>query len=359
LTTVFTRRRFDEFLLYRLDRQRDDFAGPDDDYPTSVRRVVEEANAGLWWRDLLRAARAAVPADAGLQELADRFDVAPVTVVPNAQGGTAIRGHELELKIIESQSTFDIGPWRRRLGEIEGRVCRVEYPSGMARGTGFLIGPNRVLTNYHVVEKVIDGNYQPAAVKLRFDYLVGGDGVAVSAGTAYDVAADWLLDSSPYSAQDSYSQPPADPDPEELDYAVLKTEIAVGNEPVGGPTDDPEPAVRGWISTPAEPYAFTAGSALYIVQHPDGQPMQVAVDSQGVLGENGNQTRVRYTTTTQPGSSGSPCFAADWQLVAVHHGGDPKYATTSHADFNQGIPVTAIRQLLTARNHAGAFGPEA
>ena len=84
--------------------------------------------------------------------------------------------------------------------------------------------------------------------------------------------------------------------------------------------------------------------------------MQVAVDSSGVLGQNGNKTRVRYTTTTQPGSSGSPCFSADWQLVALHHSGDPKYAETKQADFNQGIPMTAIRALLADRGLAGAFG---
>ncbi len=353
LVETFSPERFEELLRYRLDKRLDSFAGGNDTFNRAVFRVLENANQTLWWRDLLRAARAAVPSDPGLLELAGQFDAAPLTV---GTDGAAVAGRQLELKIIDSQSTFDIGTWRRRLGEIEGRVCRIEYPPTVARGTGFLIGPNAVLTNYHVVERVISDDYLPSDIRLRFDYLVGPDGVQVSPGTAYELAEEWRVHDSPYSPMDQLSAPPSDPPPDQLDYAVLRTAVEVGNEPVGGPTDDPEPVARGWIEPSPEVYPFAAGTALYIVQHPDGLPMQVAVDSGGVLGQNGNHTRVRYTTTTQPGSSGSPCFSADWQLVALHHGGDPKYTETRHADFNQGIPLPAIRSLLADRGLAGAFG---
>src|SRR2546429_7344617 len=57
LRSAFPRNRFDEFLLYRLDRHADDYAAPADDYPTVLRRVIQEANAALWWRDLVSEAR--------------------------------------------------------------------------------------------------------------------------------------------------------------------------------------------------------------------------------------------------------------------------------------------------------------
>jgi hypothetical protein len=85
--------------------------------------------------------------------------------------------------------------------------------------------------------------------------------------------------------------------------------------------------------------------------------MQVALDSEGMLGPNGNGTRVRYTTTTQRGSSGSPCFSADWELIALHHAGDPNYPIKGKGAFNQGIPMSAIRGLLASHNLAAAFGP--
>ncbi len=56
---------------------------------------------------------------------------------------------------------------------------------------------------------------------------------------------------------------------------------------------------------------------------------------------NANQTRVRYRTNTETGSSGSPCFNSDWDLVALHHSGIVKY--------NEGIPINCIVALLKQR----------
>ena len=67
-------------------------------------------------------------------------------------------------------------------------------------------------------------------------------------------------------------------------------------------------------------------------------------------------TRLRYTTRTEPGSSGSPCFDIDWNLVALHHSGDPKYAQfQAKPDWNEGIPLTAIMRLLEKHGLAGVL----
>jgi V8-like Glu-specific endopeptidase len=355
LADAFEPDRFDEFLLYRLDRRSYNFAGANDRYPTVLRKVIQDANARLWWRDLVREARLALPADPGLVEFGERFELAPQTWNAGADAGadpdatTRVAGRQLELKIKAAQSTVDIGTWRARLGEIEGRVCRVEYPAATAWGTGFLVGPSTVLTNYHVVKAVIEGAVAAAAVALRFDFKVGNDGVSVRAGTVHRLAGDWLLDHSPYSQRDYEVDPPCDPAGDELDYALLRLDGEPGTEPVGGETGDPQPAERGWIELPSDPYDFARQPALYIVQHPAGAPMRVALDSDAVVGVNANHTRVRYTTTTEPGSSGSPCFGPDWQAVALHHSGDPKYSLGQAPDYNQGIPLATIRARLQAR----------
>jgi hypothetical protein len=46
---------------------------------------------------------------------------------------------------------LDIRVWQDRLVKIERQVCRVEL-EGNALGTGFLVGPDTVLTNWHVFE---------------------------------------------------------------------------------------------------------------------------------------------------------------------------------------------------------------
>ena len=68
--------------------------------------------------------------------------------------------------------------------------------------------------------------------------------------------------------------------------------------------------------------------------------MKLALDTQAVIGLNANGTRVRYRTNTDPGSSGSPVFTMDWDLVALHHLGDPDW---HNPGFNQGVPIELIR----------------
>jgi Trypsin-like peptidase domain len=209
-----------------------------------------------------------------------------------------------------------------------------------------------------VVEPFIDNGVagDAAQVAIRFDYKVADDGITVQAGVTYPLAQDWLADFSRYSPQDLSVEPSADPEPDELDYALLRIDGAPGEDPVGGTTEDPNQVPRRWVKVPAGPYEFAGHPALYIVQHPDGRPMQVALDTEAVIGLNDNGTRVRYTTTTEPGSSGSPCFGPDWQWVALHHSGDPKYWAGGRPTFNEGIPTSAIRRLLTERGKAELLG---
>jgi V8-like Glu-specific endopeptidase len=111
------------------------------------------------------------------------------------------------------------------------------------------------------------------------------------------------------------------------------------------------------VEIPEEEHDFNKHRALYIVQHPDGKPMQIALDTEAVVGVNEKGTRVKYTTTTEPGSSGSPCFGPDWQCVALHHSGDPKYLLQGQKpEFNQGIPLRAIRTLLQEREKIALLG---
>jgi hypothetical protein len=87
------------------------------------------------------------------------------------------------------------------------------------------------------------------------------------------------------------------------------------------------------------------------VQHPDARPLELALDTEAVIGLNGNRTRVRYRTNTEPGSSGSPCCAGNWDMVALHHVGDPRYgALSKEGDWNQGVLFDAIVRQLNGRN---------
>jgi V8-like Glu-specific endopeptidase len=232
---------------------------------------------------------------------------------------------------------LDVRVWLERLVQIEHRVCRVEL-DGSGLGTGFLVGPDTVLTNWHVVEAAKAAG-RMKELRCRFDYVRLPDGT-MQAGQAVALHADGCLNSSPYSGTEKTDHPD-DPPPsvDELDYALIRLATPLGQQAVDGKT-------RGWITLPAAQLPLAKDAPLLIVQHPEGGPMKLALDTQAVIGVNANGTRVRYRTNTDPGSSGSPCFTMDWDLVALHHYGDPKWLNPL---FNQGVPIALIRRQIEAQ----------
>jgi hypothetical protein len=250
------------------------------------------------------------------------------------------------------QALHDVDPWvfaNQQLQQMR-RVCRVEV-AGQPLGTGFLVGRDAVLTNHHVLREAIDGKWAGGQVVCRFDYHVGeggglGEGLPVPLKGAH---ADWHLDSTPAlsDGEENAGVPP--PTADQLDHALVRLAEEVGAEPIF-PTY-PEGPKRGWVKVPAKPLALGVGMPLAILHHPQGAPVKLALDTQAILSV--GPTRVRYTTNTDQGSSGSPCFDQDWALVALHHFGDPLH---HQAKFNQGIPIGAVRARLTRAGVAEHLG---
>jgi hypothetical protein len=172
----------------------------------------------------------------------------------------------------------------------------------------------------------------------------------VNSGKEYRLVTtddDWLVDHSPYSQVDLEADPkPGPPEPDKLDYALLLVD--------GGPGDEvllqvpgEEPTKRGWLEVSEAIHPFETGTPLFIVQHPKGNPLKLAFDTDAVIGVFGDGQRVRYKTNTEPGSSGSPVFDENWNLVALHHSGDPEGRLPPQ--YNEGIPMSAILALLKQR----------
>lgn len=240
------------------------------------------------------------------------------TMGPAQAGG----GGGLERIVDDHSPIADYGLWVQGMGNIGSRICRIEYPVGVNKGggTGFLVGPDLVLTNYHVIERHEQKQLDPATIRCWFD-LVPPSGQAVQVA----LAAPWLVGFSPYSSHDTGDKggPPA---PEELDYALLRLAQPVGNE-------------RGWIALSEQAEVPSEQSILFIGQHPWAQSLKLAFGLITKLNPNG--TRLRYNTNTDPGSSGAPGFNMKQDLVLLHHGGDPDH-TAKLGSFNQGIPIGLV-----------------
>jgi hypothetical protein len=223
---------------------------------------------------------------------------------------------------------------------LEGQVCWLEIPGG--GGTGFLVSPDLVLTNEHVIKRIVDGHTNWQDVKCRFDYKQGVDGTPIKlketvVGLAS--AATWLVDKRPPSQYD-WDPTIGDAEEEETDWALIRLAEAVGDLPVGGDTADAQVEPRGWINVSATVPAVTAGNQVFLLQHPRGEPLQLAI---GTVKEfNASGTRLRYDANSKDGSSGSPLFNADLQLVALHHAHDN---AVTPPRWNQAIPFSVIQKV--------------
>jgi hypothetical protein len=289
--------------------------------------------------------------DARVAKAYARYGLAPPLSMQAGGEDVETPAGQLE-KIVEPLKHF-VNPdqWVTLLVQMQYRVGRVEIDT-VPVGTGFLVGPDTLLTNFHVLQKVISPVVKkPSNVVVRFDYK-NLPNLHVSPGLPVPLADDWLIDHSPFTPDEAAGQPDkSEPTDEQLDYALVRLKAAVGAERVD--PNDPASRTRGWIQVPDAAPPIHPGMTLVILQHPRTAPLKLGIDTRAVIKTNNNGTRVRYATNTEPGSSGSPCFDMDWGLVALHHYGDPGFA---HPKWNQGIPIFKIRELLTKRNVAKNLG---
>lgn len=243
-------------------------------------------------------------------------------------------GLPLETILRKQIKSVDIRQWLDRIETLERQVCRIEADQ-QALGTGFLVGPRSVLTNWHVVQKARDNGIE-ARLACRFDFRRLSNG-SKDPGVTIDVAS--VIDESPCSAAELTVQPAAPPPTsDELDYALL--ELA---DDAGG---------RGHVRLAPEP-PVEKNQPLIIVQHPNGEPMRFAIDTDSVIGYEAGRLRLRYRTNTEPGSSGSPCFSMDFDLLALHHLGERGSVASG---YNQGIPIGLIDARIRRNGHDAHLG---
>lgn len=231
---------------------------------------------------------------------------------PSAWGLDAC-SEELEL-FLPSPLTFeaDVGTLQQGL-ERASAVCKITFtdrPSSES-GTGVLIAPGLVLTNYHVLsfQAGADLNALAKAAQFEFGYISQSFGEIARVQFMKARSNDPIVASSPIH---------------ELDYALIRLSLTESF------TVEPVPLNAKVRLAPRSP--------LNILQHPEGTEMKVSLSNNGVVKTNESEGLVLYVNQTKRGSSGSPCFDSDWNLVALHH----KRLTTSFGSIREGILLSAI-----------------
>ena len=261
------------------------------------------------------------------------------------------------------------------------RVARKSPHGGW--GTGWMVGRDLMMTNNHVISTPA----QAAGLQAEFNYQLTVDGAAQTPdvyqfdpdGFFYTNAAlDFTLIKvrcKPLVLQLPLKVEATD----DGQYLVLdEAAIAEGDAaPVlpGVPAGPIVPTMPG-VVTPRLPIprppiflCYSAGSRwgrlqlptgtvtvaddqhINIVQHPQGRRKEVAVQQNRLTNIYANH--LRYTTDTEPGSSGSPVFDNGWDLLAIHHAGGER--VNGVWINNQGVRIDRIVADIRANHPAGSW----
>jgi len=220
-------------------------------------------------------------------------------------------GEQLE-KIMGAKSTLmpihflEIGLERAR------PVVKVRRSGGS--GSGFLIAGNLLVTNHHVLESV----EMARMATILCNYQQTRDGLDTE-------TKSFRLD--PDGPQGAFATS------EEQDWTIVRV--------AGNPTSE-----FGTLTLRRKHLA--KDDHVNIIQHPGGGPKQIAIYHNVVT--YADEDVVQYLTDTLPGSSGSPVFDDQWDVVALHHSGgwlrEPGMKMTYYR--NEGIAIGRVLDGLEA-----------
>jgi hypothetical protein len=197
--------------------------------------------------------------------------------------------------------------------------------------TGFMISPSFLLTNNHEISD------PSCAQKSFFEF-----NNQIYANGTVGIPEDYTADLSIFHNNES------------LDYTVIKLNGNPGSK--WGYIDLPRPSstfpqlfnklISNLIKTKIiddNSFSFDTlqkdnlnllNEEKYIhaniLQHPDGKFKQVGLQDNYLTSVDENHGLIRYTTDTDDGSSGSPVFNDNWDLIALHHAkGEMVFSSTS------------------------------
>jgi endonuclease G len=174
------------------------------------------------------------------------------------------------------------------------RLVTMPEKSYTAEGvaTGLLMPGQLLLTNYHV----FPGKKYAFGYAANFGYLRDERGIQEGSYFELDPDAFFLED-------------------EQYDFVIVSLKsIGLKGERLGSLGGTPLIENTGKILT---------GMPVNIVQHPGGGPRQFAVSNNRLL-DILPAGYLHYETDTERGSSGSPVYNQDWELIALHHCGVPE-----------------------------------
>lgn len=164
---------------------------------------------------------------------------------------------------------------------LEAAKAVVHLRVSKGAGTGFMISSDLLMTNNHVIAS----QEEAEKTEYTFNYQLDSNGKECSIQTAQSLPGGAFYTNS------------------ELDYTVVSLKHLPS---FGSPLILKSKQIR-------------RDDRLAIIQHPGGHLKKISMQNNFVAYADANI--VQYTTSTLPGSSGSPVFDDEFKVVAIHHSG--------------------------------------
>lgn len=221
-------------------------------------------------------------------------------------------------RIINKSDLFPIAHLQAGL-DVSKAVCRIAIRGKNGQlegyGTGFLVSPNLLLTNNHVLETAESAMYAVA----EFNYQDDVNFMPLE-------IISFRLDPDLFFITN-----------EALDYTLVAVEPNNSNAvPLSN---------FGYLPLLPKPGKILEGEYVTIIQHPNGGPKAITIRENEVKFISSDF--VHYVSDTEPGSSGSPVFNDQWMVVSLHHAGIPDPNDNTVWIANEGIRISSIIQHLS------------
>jgi endonuclease G len=187
--------------------------------------------------------------------------------------------------------------------EMRRTVGRIHIRDAQRRvgwGTGFLVAPNLLLTNQHVLDSVETARLS----RVEFDYEETFAGETLPSAT-FDLTPDILFVSHPATRG--------------MDYALVAVSARARPD-----SRRPDAALGefGCNVLVRQEWKLAKGELIYCIHHPEGQPRAVNLRENRLMALDDPALQdiwMHYETDTEPGSSGAPLYNYEWVVVGIHH----------------------------------------